>query len=457
MRSLRPFALTTLCLLFATGLSAQWQSLGSNITTFPRSVYGLSAPNASTIWAVTIHPSFTAPARQFTRSFNGGVAWQSGVIDPTNGADFTAISIFALDQNNAWVTMADLGTQRLGRIYKTSNGGINWVEQVGSFRNLNNGVQAVHFFDQSVGFAYGSAATGDPQADTLRIWRSTNGGTSWPRIPAAALPTPLAGEGVWVYYGNGSYDVAGDTIWFGTRRGRVWRSPDRGVSWQAFSVGADVPVYSVAFTNARRGIATSDGRAFRTWDGGLTWEEITSLPASFVYYQIAKIPDSDGAYGLVYEGSDMFYNDFRFAYTLNDGDDWEMTTPRPIEVITFLSPTQGWGGGRVLSSSNGGVYRWTGSIGPVTSTHEMPLDEQGLRIYPNPFAEGFTIEWEAERSTPMDYAITDLTGKTLQAGRFDRPVVGMNRFFVSFEATAGMYLLVLKQQNATKTIKLVKQ
>lgn len=456
MRSSLPFVLLLFAQLFCSSLFAQWQNVGSNITAVPRNIYGLSVPNSSVVWGITIHPNYTAAAREFTRSTNGGISWQTGVIDAANGQDFTALSVFALDANTAWVTMTDNGTQRLGRIYKTSNGGLSWEEQKGSFNNLNNAVVAVHFFDENNGFAYGSPGTGDALADSLRIWRTSNGGNNWGRIPAGQLPTPLAEEGIWIYYGNGSYDVAGDSIWFGTRRGRVWRSTDRGNSWQAFSIGADVPVYSVAFSDAKNGLVTSDGRGFRTFDGGATWSEIT-MPNSFVYYQIENVPGTPGAYVLIYEGSDMFYTDFRMAYTLNDGDDWQSLPPKDIECVQFLSATQGFGGGRVFSATTGGIYRWTGNLNALTSLKETSFAQNSIRAYPNPFSDFTLVEFELDRVTPVDYSITDLTGQLIEKGNIEKLTVGKNQLRISPKAPAGVYLLTLKQQQRIQTLKLIKR
>ena len=87
------------------------------------------------------------------------------------------------------------------------------------------------------GISFGSPGTGNASVDSLRIYRTQDGGSSWNRIPAANLPAPLAGEGVWIYSGNGLYDSRGDTLWFGTRSGRVFRTVDRGQTWAAFGTG----------------------------------------------------------------------------------------------------------------------------------------------------------------------------------------------------------------------------
>ncbi len=456
MRKVLLSAHSAACLLFAISLQAQWVSIGSGISTVPRSIYGLSSPNPSVVWGITIHPQFTAAAREFTRSTNGGLSWTSGVIDPTGGQNFTALNIFALDANTAWVAMTDNGTQRLGRIYKTTNGGLSWSEQQGSFRNINNMAVAIHFFDANNGIAYGSPATGEAIADSLRIWRTTNGGDTWTRIAPAQLPTPLAGEGVWIYYGNGSYDVVGDTIWFGTRRGRIWRSVNRGLNWQAFNTGANVPIYSVAFTDARSGLAVSDEKGFRTFDGGVTWNEIT-LPRSFAYYQIENVPGAKGVYVLLYEGSNMFYSDFRMAYTLNDGDTWITLSPRPIECVKFLSPTQGWGGGRITSASSGGIYRWTGNFNALTATEEPFVLRKSFQSSPNPFADYTVIEFEVETPAPIEYRISSLTGKLLEFGRVERLAIGKNQVMIAPKVPAGVYLLTLRQEDRTHTIRLVKQ
>jgi len=197
----------------------------------------------------------------------------------------------------------------------------------------------------------------------LRIWTTSNGGAIWDRIPPAQLPAVLPQEGIWITYGIGSYAAISDTIWFATRRGRVWRSFNKGVSWEAQSTDSTIfnQAFSVSFKDANNGLLVGEGRGFRTQDGGNAWEEL-SLPPSFIYYQIAYVPGTNGVYYLSYEGSPFYYTDIKHAFTLNNGDSWVLIDNPGIECFDFLSATSAWGGGFIISPSQGGMYKWTGNL-----------------------------------------------------------------------------------------------
>lgn len=341
-----------------------WESKGSGITATNRVILGTSVVDSNTLWGITLNPSFNTPFREFTRTVDGGKTWTSGVIDPTETDFYFNLGIFALDANTAWVNMGN-GNQDVMRIYKTTDGGQTWTQQNGSFNDEGNGAELLHFFNENEGVFLGSPGTGDPTVDSLKIWRTSDGGNTWHRIPSEQLPTVLAEEGRWINLFNGTYDAIGDTLWFGTRRGRIWRSVDKGVSWEAFSFGEDIydAAISVAFKDSKNGIAGGDGprQGFRTQDGGATWEKIT-LPSSIAYYQIEYVPGTAGVYFLAYEASPFFLNNIQHAYTLNNGDNWVMIDNPEIECFEFLSSTNGWGGGRIFNHEQGGMYNWRGNL-----------------------------------------------------------------------------------------------
>ncbi|MBX2929340.1 MAG: hypothetical protein KF852_16010 [Saprospiraceae bacterium] len=346
---------TAFCLLLAacTALSAQapgtWTAHGSGITASPRDFLGIDAVSPDVAWGVAEHPTFSVGAREFCRTLDGGATWQTGVIDPSNGGQFTSLAVYALDAETAWVIMTNIPTQNHGKIYKTTDGGQSWQEQTGSFNGTGNAVAFIHFFDADNGLAIGSPGTGNAAIDSLRIWKTSDGGNAWNRIPPDQLPTPLASEGFWITPGNGHYAAIGDKIWFGTRRGRIWYSPDKDENWQAFPLSTQNITnmsFSMTFSDEQNGIAAGYGIAFRTEDGGQTWTPLTTLPASVVYYRIQHVPGSNGAYYLTYEASQSFYNQYRHAYSLDDGETWTLIADQPrLLPFEFVSPTVGWGGG----------------------------------------------------------------------------------------------------------------
>jgi hypothetical protein len=77
---------------------------------------------------------------------------------------------------------------------------------------------------------------------------------NWARVDPNSLPAPQAGEGNWIASGNGTYAAVNDTIWCGSRTGRVWKSVDKGLTWTATTVNAGSSVSGLAFKDEMNGV-----------------------------------------------------------------------------------------------------------------------------------------------------------------------------------------------------------
>jgi len=362
---------TSILFLFLTHLllaqaPGNWTSKGSNITADDRSIQGISVIDSNNVWAIAYYLFFDRPFREFTRTSDGGETWQSGIIDPEDGGDFASIIMHAASDRVAWVGMTDMPAQSKGRIYKTTDGGQTWAQQFGSFNLFGKAVVGIHFFDEQEGFAFGSAGTGDPTVDSLHIWKTQDGGDSWRQLENNFLPPRLSGEGVWVPYSNNIFEVKGDTIWFPTRRGRIWRSINRGNTWTVHSLDPANTLFddliSVSFENSQKGIAVGTQGIYRTKDGGVNWEFTPPISAT-AHYQIQHVPNTENTYFLSYENAFFFFEDIQHAYTLDGGDNWiKVKNNNNIEVFQFYSPTGAWGGALVDSPTQGGMYQWAGGF-----------------------------------------------------------------------------------------------
>jgi photosystem II stability/assembly factor-like uncharacterized protein len=387
------------CLLSFTpgknALFAQWQSLGSGIVDSPRTILSISAVSEQTVWATAIHPS-SPSSYNYTRTIDGGVTWNSGQISDTIG-DYYPGTIFALDHLTAWIIMIELRMQSKVRLFKTTDGANTWIEQTGGFNQSGYAFASIHFFNPNEGIGFGSSGTGDSAIDSLVIFRTADGGNTWVRIPPAILPIPEPDEGQWVY-GNNRYAHWGDTLWFGTRTGRVFRTSDKGSTWQAFSTGlfhagsSDRGISSIAFKNHLEGLATSysPSCAAKTIDGGATWAPL-AIPVLPSAADIAYIPGTNGTY-IVHRGLMTTGNQSTFLITHDNGTTWGTKTIAPAMPSTkFLSSTSGFGGGKVLSQISVGIYSWTGDLLSGIDEIYNEASFQITSIIPNPADDLATI------------------------------------------------------------------
>lgn len=175
-------------------------------------------------------------------------------------------AIFAFDASNAFVATGTANSTGNSTIYRTTNAGLNWSQQ--SIGSITGFVNDIHFFDSQNGIILG-----DPKSNKWGIAKTTDGGQSWTQVINVSSPigteNGIAGSSYWL----------GDIGWFGSTSGRVFKTTDRGNTWQAFNVVSGNPILRIFFLNENEGIAiysaqfdqTSPRYVASTQDGGKTW------------------------------------------------------------------------------------------------------------------------------------------------------------------------------------------
>lgn len=394
---------------------AQWNSLGTGIQAPPRGIWSISAPNEDVVWAICYDiNNIDDPTSEFTRSTDGGITWMSGVLD----IDTFQVPqyIYALDDQTAWLAVFGSldGIFSGGTIYKTTDGGTTWMNQATAFPGTNDMPHAVYFFNKDEGVAFGGYADSLSQ-DGIKIFRTLNGGNQWVEVPA---PTLVAQEGMDFDVGNGMYDVVGDTIWFVSNKARVFKSSDRGQTWDAYATDLPIPgpsTYSgpcsIAFQDDLNGIVVSydPSEATRTTDGGLTWNKITDFPTDINTFQIEYIPGTEATY-LVHDG--FYYDSPRFYVTYDGGEAWELiVADKSMATIKFLSPTLGYGGGDFTDPDSAGIYKWENELLVPTSVEES--DYLSLSVSPNPATDFLTIQLPSATSHAVEVDLFDLQGRLM--------------------------------------------
>jgi photosystem II stability/assembly factor-like uncharacterized protein len=138
-------------------------------------------------------------------------------------------------------------------------------------------------------------------AGTYHLWQTTNSGTSW-----SSISPDLTGGG---HLRSTAISPLDSTIIYtGSSDGRVFATLNRGLSWQARSVGlpnAPIPDIVISPTDSLTIYAcasqSTGGRVFQSTDGGMTWQDQTgSLPAGVNASALAV----DFTNGVLYIGTD---------------------------------------------------------------------------------------------------------------------------------------------------------
>ena len=266
------------------------------------SLRGVTAVSRQVAWASGTHGTYL-------RTTDGGQTWIPGQVPHATTLDFRAVVAFSA--NEAFLMSAGPGDQ--SRIYHTADAGQHWQLQ---FTNSNpkGFFDSMAFWDPKHGIVLGdpiSDEKGIPKFELL----TTEDGESWHAIPPSQLPEALEGEGAFAASNScialveerrlraasasekEAASASDPNIWFATggKAARVFYSPDRGKTWEAFNTPIlhgpeSAGIFSIAFRDARHGVIAGgdykhpddDGPnlAF-TEDGGKTWTLSSLHPQAY--------------------------------------------------------------------------------------------------------------------------------------------------------------------------------
>jgi photosystem II stability/assembly factor-like uncharacterized protein len=306
-----------LLIIFTLPALAQWQPQQSHTT---ESLRGVSVVSAREAWA-------SGTRGTYLRTQDGGESWVVAQVPGAQALDFRDVEAFG---STAYLLAAGPGEQ--ARIYKTKDGGIHWELQ---FTNPEpkGFLDCMAFWDEQHGIA-----VGDPVDGRFQIIVTSNGGRSWE--PLAQPPAARQGEALFAASGTCLSTQGTKQVWFATggAAARVFRSHDRGRSWEA----AETPIvhgrpssgiFSIAFRDLRHGvIAGGDyqqpeqgGASLAlTQDGGKTWKPAAVTPQK--YFSAIAYVSANGALAVVGSSAAGFSED--------DLKSWKSFMPAGLNALS---------------------------------------------------------------------------------------------------------------------------
>ena len=281
---------------------------------------------------------------------DGGQTWTSSTFVDPKGAPVYCID--ALNADTAYVVTSE--------IFKTTNRGSTWVQQITTFST--GFADCIHFFDANNG-----VATGDPNGGYFEIYTTTNGGDNWVRVPSSNIPAPLPNETGIV----SSFAAYNNTFWFATSGAaseqRIIRSTDRGYTWTLLT---SFPIPTIAtptieFRDSQHGIFIGNGYLiFRTSDGGVSWT--TDSLTSWVEFigSPSYVPGTLATYVATVIGLNGDEELYISLVSTDDGatwkrmDSWQSSTFNAPSAQEWTSPNTGW-----MCLVEKGIYKWPGYSG----------------------------------------------------------------------------------------------
>lgn len=260
-----------------SGRNSIWELKNSGTTAGLR---GISVVNKNIVWA-------SGNGGTVLRTINGGKDWERKEVRGAKELDFRDIEAFG--ENTAYI----LSAGKPAKIYKTTDGGKNWIEQ------YSNNTQGIFFNSMAFWDMENGIAVGDPINGSFMIIHTENGGKTWNQVPAGSIPSPITGEAQFAASGT-CITVNGEkNVWFctGGSAARVFRSEDSGKTWEVSGTPiicgeSSKGIFSIAFLDVKNGIIVGgdyrnpdnkENNAAITTDGGVTWKLIKegNQPAGF--------------------------------------------------------------------------------------------------------------------------------------------------------------------------------
>jgi hypothetical protein len=358
-----------------------WSTIqNTNFTVSAAGTRFLDAVSPNDVWAIG-YDGFAPSANYnwFTVSNNGGTTFTSGEVFPGDTSTYILANLDGVDATTAWVSYYMKAGQNMGGVHSTTNTGATWTNMtpVGGYTNAAAFTNVVCFVTPSVGIIQG-----DPVGGEYEIWRTTDAGGTWNKIPGASIPNPTSGEYglVNIYTKYGAND-----IWWGTNKNRVFHSNDAGLTWSVSptmtsSIGAALGVNDIAFTDANNGLAavyfgpTGAGTLtlWNTTNGGATWSMIPSIDPNFGRNDMCAIPGS-GFFASAGAGT----GNQVISYSTDNGNTWNSWGGSNIQylAIDFVNNSTGWAGSFSSQSIIGteGIFKYSGLPLGVSNNASIPL------------------------------------------------------------------------------------
>jgi photosystem II stability/assembly factor-like uncharacterized protein len=444
--------LLTILLAVSFCANAQfWTEKATGFTTPDRSLNSISIVDANVIWANAFdnfdpsNQDYTV--KEYTKSTDGGNTWIPGTIDlGANSTDMGSGCITAISATTAWISVIP-GAINTGGIWKTTDGGINWNKQTTALFNnaLESYANFVYFWDVNNG-----VAQGDPEGGEFEIYTTSDGGTNWIRVPAANIPDPdIAGE----YGYNNRHSISGNTIWFGTDKGRIFKSSDKGLTWTVSNsvYSTDFALDRFTFSDANKGLLAKyvldqPSLLYSTTDGGENWipvitsgtifkDHITYILGTSIVVSAQESVTSNGNTGS--------------SYSTDDGLTWTTIDSGVFHgTLAFLNDTFGFSAGINTSSTVGGISKFTGI--PLKAPSFDAKNK--ISAYPNP-TNGI-LHLNSENSLIKQASVFDLLGRKVYNPEFS----ALNKVDLDLKSLqTGAYILkVTSDSGKMETMKIMK-
>ena len=205
----------------------------------------------------------------------------------------------------------------------------------------------------------------------------------------------------------GYYSAVGDIVWFGTNKGRVFKSIDNGHNWTVSQVtGWTAKYVQPFFRDAMNGIVQdksngTTGAMMKTTDGGATWSAITTTGQVFTN-DMAYVPGTASTWVTTGAATGMT----GVTYCWDDCVTWKdmaATLGTQFLATTWKNASTAWAGGFNTDATTGGMFKFTSLLqqpdftAPVTNVAQGGSVSYSITAGAHPSS---TVKWTFAGGTP---------------------------------------------------------
>ena len=374
------------------------------------------------------------------KTVDGGHNW---VVQKSLDSSFGASSIFTTDSLHCWAIGNDL--------LFTSDGGNTW----NTFIIGDNNFYTTHFFNNKEGIAL----------SLKKPWFTTDGGNSWTAGDSSLISLRTINNVVFADRNRGWF--VSDFSPVATDGGAIANTVDGGKTW-AFQDSNTAIMYGVDFVDTLTGFAVGTngswgtGFIYSTTDGGKQW----SYTQDFTMGILFDVSFFNSKIGWIIGRSGRIWR------TTDSGTNWVLqnlntnATLGKIIVLQEAKTAYIWGGGiydlGLLPEENPYILFYA-DLSNITKVKEQgkssPEKYYLMQNYPNPFNPCTVISYQLPENSFVTLTVYDLLGREVEILANEKMNAGLHT--VRWNATmspSGVYIVKLTAGNfvASKKLMLLK-
>ncbi|MDO5979403.1 YCF48-related protein [Flavivirga spongiicola] len=270
---------------------------------------------------------------QFLNSTTGYIqAWNNFYKTNDNGNTWDLIGALSLGNTvsngeftfvNENIGYATTSGTNGGHVFKTTDGGVTWSALNNGYDLIDEGISSIFFINENTGFVSGGF-------NQRKVMKTVDGGVNWTQTSNQEF---------------GQIQFVNNQVGYGNRigysNGRMYKTTDGGDTWNV-NFELDEEINAFHFVDENNGYFVGDqGLIYKTTDGGTNWVE---LDVPYEDYVFVKFYNSNVGY--------LRGNSGRIYRTQNAGNSWEL-----LSTISGITDLQLTNQNIFLAGSNGKIYR----------------------------------------------------------------------------------------------------